>query len=107
MLARFANLGEVAKAMNLAMQKIAGYKPSPYAGATKRTRCSEAIAAMEAGMATCAEHAQELAADAHTGGFEDLERQAEGLRQQILSVKNRLSLLNPLLKKSLEEKPQG
>lgn len=107
LLARFEKLGEVAKTLNAAVQKIAGYKGNPYAGGEEANEMQEAIAAMETGMATCAEHAQLLAADAHTGGFEELGRQAEGLRQQILSVKNRLSLLNPLLKKSLEEKPQG
>jgi uncharacterized coiled-coil DUF342 family protein len=118
LLARFNQLGEVAKTLNAAMQKVAGYKPASYhkgreghdgharveggeGPAQEAEEVAEAIQAMETGMTTCAEHAEELAGDAEKHGFEDLGRQADSLRQQILAVKNRLSLL----KKGLEEVP--
>lgn len=94
LLARFAKLGEVAKAMNLAMQKIAGYKADPYGpGGSEADEMGKALAEMEAQMGTVATHAQELATEATEKTFEDLARQAESLRQQVLAAKNRLSLL--------------
>jgi DNA repair exonuclease SbcCD ATPase subunit len=90
LLARFAALGEVARAMNEAMQKIAGYKNDPYSPDEDMQR---ALGEMAANMATAAGHAQELATEATGKSFEDLARQAESLRQQILAAKNRLSLL--------------
>jgi hypothetical protein len=99
LLDRFAKLGEVAKTMNLTMQKIAGYKANPYAteASAEADEMRKALAEMEAGMATVAEHAQNLATDAHGKSFEDLGRQAESLRQQVLAAKNRLSLLQKAL----------
>jgi hypothetical protein len=53
----------------------------------------DALEAIANGLVTCADHAQELASDAKGGDFEDLARQADGLRQQILATKNKLSLV--------------
>jgi hypothetical protein len=92
LLARFAQLGEVAKTLNLTMQKIAEYDTkaqSPSEAAEMR----EAFTAMETGMATVAAHAQELATEATAKSFEELARQADSLRQQVLAAKNRLGLL--------------
>jgi chromosome segregation ATPase len=94
MLARFAQLGEVAKTMNAAVQKVAGYKANPYgAEANEADEMRRALAEVESGMDAVAVRAHELAAEATQMSFEDLARQAESLRQQILSAKNRLSLL--------------
>jgi DNA repair exonuclease SbcCD ATPase subunit len=93
-LARFAQLGEVAKTMNAAIQKVAGYKANPYdANPTEADEMKNALTQVEEGMATVATHANELAAEATQASFEDLARQAESLRQQVLAAKNRLSLL--------------
>jgi hypothetical protein len=90
LLGRFAALGELARAMNEAMQKLAAYKVTPYeADPDMQT----ALAEMAGNMTTAATHAQELASEATGKSFEDLARQAEGLRQQILAAKNRLALL--------------
>ena len=101
LLARFAQLGEVAKTLNVTMQKIAGYKANPYAaepvGRAADEIASQALAQMEAGMATVAAHAQDLATEADGKSFEDLARQAESLRQQVLAAKNKLSLLQKAL----------
>ncbi|MGO8991947.1 MAG: hypothetical protein ACLQVI_01365 [Polyangiaceae bacterium] len=98
LLARMSRLGELAKTLNAGMQKIASYKKNPYAaGEAEHTAEADemkgALDAMEAGMATAATHAEELASHANQLRFEDVARQAEGLRQQVLSAKNRLSLL--------------
>jgi hypothetical protein len=99
LLARFGQLGEAAKTLNAALQKVAGYKPNPYASGTaagpseEEREYQEALVAVDAGMLACATHAEKLAADANAQDFEDLGRQADGLRQQVLSAKNRLGLL--------------
>ena len=90
LLARFAALGELARTMNEAMQKLAAFKANPYEPDHEMQR---ALTEMAASMGTAAAHAQELASEATGKSFEDLARQAESLRQQILAAKNRLSLL--------------
>lgn len=96
LLARFTALGELARTMNEAIQKLAGYqaayKENPYGGGSDE-ELQKGLVEMAASMTTAANHAQELASDATARSFEDLARQAEGLRQQILAAKNRLSLL--------------
>lgn len=103
LLARFALLGQVARGMNEAMQKIAGYKANPYA---PDDEMRAAMAEMTTNMATAAGHAQDLAAEATGKSFEDVARQAEAMRQQILAVKNRLSLLQGL-QATTPVKPSG
>ena len=93
LLARFAKLGEVGQTLNTALQKVAAYKPDPYRTADEASEVREALDAIANGLATCAEHAEELATEAKGGEFEDLARQADGLRQQILATKNKLSLV--------------
>jgi argininosuccinate lyase len=100
LLARFAQLGEVAKTMNAAIQKVAGYKQNPYdasAAAAETEEMKKALSQVEEGMTTVATHAQQLGAEATERSFEDLARQAESLRQQVLAAKNRLSLLQKTL----------
>ena len=89
-LGRFAALGELARAMNEAIHKLAAYKVNPY---EPDPDMQKALAEMAANMTTAATHAQELASEATGKKFDDLARQAEGLRQQILAAKNRLALL--------------
>jgi hypothetical protein len=99
LLARFNKLGEAAKTLNEMVQKVAAYKPSPYPadGDDGPSQVREALGQIDIGMAACAEHAEELARDAVAGEMTDLGRQADGLRQQILHAKNRLSHLNKSL----------
>jgi len=96
LLTRFAKLGDVAKALSETLQKIAGYKANPYAEGQAQDMTA-AFTQMDEGMDTVARHAQELAADALGTDFEELARQAESLRQQVLAAKNRLSLLHKAL----------
>ncbi|HEY2513345.1 MAG TPA: hypothetical protein VGI39_20895 [Polyangiaceae bacterium] len=95
LLARFAQLGDAARTLNEALLKVAAYKPNPYAegDGDGEKEAREALAAVEAGMVACAGHAGQLSTDALAREFEELGRQAEGLRQQILAAKNRLGLL--------------
>ena len=104
LLTRFALLGKVAHGMNEAMQRIAGYKANPYA---PDDEMRVAIDEMSASMATAATHAEDLAAEAAGKSFEDVARQAEAMRQQILAVKNRLSLLGGLQGAPKPDEPGG
>jgi hypothetical protein len=92
LLARFKGIGEVAKALNEAMQKVAAYKPDPY-DADGAKILMETLAKIEEGMGECATQADAVAKDALSKDLEDVARQADGLRQQLLSTKNRLALL--------------
>jgi len=98
LLTRFRNIGTVAKGLNEAMQKVAGYKPDPY-DAEGASAIKETLAKIESGMGECANHAEEVATDATSRDFPDVARQADGLRQQLLSTKNRLALLQKQLDK--------
>ncbi len=93
LLARFGKLGEVGQALNTGLQKVAAYKPDPYGTSTEANDVRDALMAIANGLTTCAEHAQQLATEAQGLDFEDLARQADGLKQQILATKNRLSLV--------------
>jgi uncharacterized coiled-coil protein SlyX len=93
LLARFAKVGEVGQTLNAALQKVAAYKPDPYRASGEVDEVRGTLEAIANGLSTCAEHAQDLATEAKTCDFEDLARQADGLRQQILSTKNRLLLV--------------
>jgi signal recognition particle GTPase len=93
LLARFATLGETAKLLNDGLQKLGGYKGNPYDG-NDASELREALVQIDVGMTTVAEHAAELAKDAAARELADLGRQADGLRQQILSAKNRLAHLH-------------
>jgi hypothetical protein len=94
LLGRFAALGELAHTMNEAMQKLTAYKANPYErDAASEQEMQAALAEMATAMTTAATRAQELASEATEKDFEEIARQAEGLRQQLLATKNRLSLL--------------
>jgi uncharacterized coiled-coil DUF342 family protein len=93
LLARFGKLGEVGQALNAGLQKVAAYKPDPYGASAETKEVRDALDAIANGLSTCAEHAAQLATEAQGLEFEDLARQADGLRQQILATKNRLSLV--------------
>jgi hypothetical protein len=92
LLARFEMVGEVARALNAALQKVALHKAESGADAGGG-EAREALAAVESGMQVCAGHAQDVARDAAAADFEELGRHADGLRQQMLAAKNRLFLL--------------
>jgi hypothetical protein len=99
LLARFQGIGEVARGLNEAMQKVAGYKPDPY-DADGAKVILETLAKIEEGMGECASHAGDVAKDAQAKELEDVARQADGLRQQLLAAKNRIALLQKQLGKA-------
>jgi hypothetical protein len=99
LLARFEKLGEVAKTLNVVIQRVAGYKANPFGpdAVGEMDEMKKALADVETGMGTVATHAQTLATEATQASFEDLARQAESLRQTVLAAKNKLSLLQKAL----------
>ncbi len=102
LLVRFRGIGEVAKSLNEAMQKVATYKPDPYDAEAAKV-VTETLEKIEEGMGECARHAGDLTKEAHDKGFEDVGRQADGLRQQLLSTKNRIAIL----RRQLGEAPKA
>jgi uncharacterized protein Yka (UPF0111/DUF47 family) len=92
LLKRFATLGEEAKELNHMMQKAAAYKKDPYATAGDQDARSQ-IAAVAARMEEVAGHAQALAETALSKDMTDIARQADAIRQQVHSARNKLTLL--------------
>jgi hypothetical protein len=92
LLARFEGIGTVVRTLNEAAQKVSGYKPDPY-DPEGGSAVDETLAKIEDGMDECARHASEVQAEGGNLGFGDVARQADQLRQQSLSTKNRVALL--------------
>jgi len=94
--ARLKGISTVAKALAEEIQKASHYKPDPYdAGSAKEV--DEAFFKIEQGVAECAKAAQDVVTDSNGRELEDIARQADGVRQQLLSTKNRVSLLRKQL----------
>jgi hypothetical protein len=92
LLTRLRGIGEVARTLNEALLKVTGYKPDPYDADAKKT-VLETLAKIEEGMGECARHADAVTKDAREKHFDDVARQSDGLRQQILSAKSGLARL--------------
>ena len=95
LLEKFAALGVEAKELNAMMQQAASYKNDPYTAddTAAKTRIQETHARME----QVAANAQALSALADEKDMGDIARQADSLRQQILSARNKLTLLTKSL----------
>ncbi len=91
LLAQFASLGDEAKALNAMMQEAAGYKRDPYPGDDADAQAR--LDAVRARMDEVATRAEDLATLADRKDLPDIGRQADSLRQQIQSARNKLGLL--------------
>ena len=89
---RFQALGQDAVDLNALGQQLAGKTRTP-----AEMAADDGLAAglddLQQRMGGVSERAQALAASAHEADFEDVSRQADSLRQQILSARNKISLL--------------
>jgi DNA repair exonuclease SbcCD ATPase subunit len=90
LMARYAGLGKASQELNALVQAFAAGVP---AGDGKPAAESPSLEAVQASMTRLIESAEEVARAAQGEGFEDVERQAQSLRQQLLSAKNKLNLL--------------
>jgi hypothetical protein len=88
LLARFAALGESAAHVNSLAVEVAGRSKE---GVADREML-ERLTTIQVEMAGVAAEAEALAAAAKTDGWPEIARQADGVRQQTLSVKNKLAL---------------
>ncbi|WP_437303749.1 hypothetical protein [Sorangium sp. So ce388] len=89
---RFAALGEEGRGINQLVQETAARQRE----ATSPEQIGEVVAAMdevEGRMARLADDARELAQAATAAGIVDLAEQADGMRQQVTAMRNKVGLL--------------
>jgi hypothetical protein len=84
--ARFTALGSAANALNAELKGTRELANSPQ-------EATQALDAVVAHLGELATQAESIAHDSGLANFADVERQAEGLRQQLLSAKNKMGLL--------------
>ena len=89
---RYQSLGQVAGQINTVVQQIAAQ-----AKAGRSAEISQALPELVDSMGKAATAAEELMAMAEDQSFSEVAQQADALRQQILSARNKLSLLQQKL----------
>jgi chromosome segregation ATPase len=99
LLRRYEALGKVAGELNGLMQQLAS-RPAPVAPADPSGELVASIQELHAPLERVVGGAEELQQAANNTGFGDLARQADSLRQQLLSARNRLNLLHRSLSRS-------
>ena len=100
MLRQFQALGQDAAELNGMGQRLSAKKRDAGATASDMAKDPELAAGLHElseRMASVAGRAQELAASAHSAEFEDVSRQADSLRQQLLAARNKVVLLHGTL----------
>jgi len=100
LLRQFQSLGQDAAELNGMGQRLSAKKRDAGATASDMARDPELAAGLHElseRMASVAGRAQELAASAHGAEFEDVSRQADSLRQQLLAARNKVVLLHGTL----------
>jgi hypothetical protein len=90
---RYAQLGEEARAMS---ESAAGLG-LPEAATLPRAEKVARLATLEARMSSLVENAAELHRGAGEADFDDVAKQAESLRQQVLAARNKVTLLRKKL----------
>jgi len=97
LLARFKSLGAEAAELNVMGQSLSARKSdaggAPGAGA-KDPAFADGLRDLSQRMGEVADHAQELTTASRDADFEDVARQAESLRQQLLAARNKVQLLH-------------
>ena len=98
LLKRFQALGAEAAELNVMGQSLSARKPEARrAPARKRPRIrssTNGLRDLSQRMGEVADHAQGLTTAARDADFEDVARQAESLRQQLLAARNKVQLLH-------------
>lgn len=88
LLGRFVTLGESAKAINQLTGELSARKN----GGAPDSELLEGLRALESRIETVIVDAEGLAKDAEENGWPDIARQADAIRQQVASAKNKLAL---------------
>jgi uncharacterized protein YoxC len=94
---RMGALGQEAASLSKHVQDLFGRAQQPSEAPMKAEELISALQSVNERMLTVAETAKQLASDAETQDFADVARDAESLRQQILSAHNRANLLQQKL----------
>jgi uncharacterized protein YoxC len=92
LLQRYAGLGRSASELNAVVQDIAARKQQATTSEDNRALAASLEQLLER-MGQVADEAQGLASSASEQDFGDIARQADSLRQQLLSARNKMSLL--------------
>jgi hypothetical protein len=92
LLQRYAGLGRSAAELNAVVQDIAARKAKATTSEDNRALAASLDQLLER-MVGVADEAQGLATSANEADFSDIARQADSLRQQLLSARNKMSLL--------------
>ncbi|HYO55851.1 hypothetical protein [Archangium sp.] len=92
---RFSELGQEAAGLSSQMQQVAGM--TQQGPAMKAEEIISSLQVVNERMTQVAESAGKLASDAEAQDFVDVSRDAESLRQQLLSARNRANLLQQKL----------
>ncbi len=96
LLERYGTLGKEASSLNAELISVENQRRADATQGADRV-AANALAPLLDRMAAVGEQAKTLAQDASTAEFEDVSRQADSLRQQILSARNKLDLLQQKL----------
>ncbi|NPC75287.1 hypothetical protein HPP05_36625 [Corallococcus exiguus] len=99
LLTRYGALGQSAADLNGRMQEFASLRQQATRTAEEDARLTEVFTALQARMAEVADDAATLTIAAEEAKFTDIGRQADSLRQQLLSARNKLGLLHQSLSK--------
>ncbi|NNC22264.1 hypothetical protein HRD49_42170 [Corallococcus exiguus] len=99
LLTRYGALGQSAADLNGRMQEFAALRQQATRTAEEDARLTEVFTALQARMAEVADDAATLTLAAEEAKFTDIGRQADSLRQQLLSARNKLGLLHQSLSK--------
>jgi chromosome segregation ATPase len=94
LLKRFQALGAEAADLNAMGQSLSARKPDAGAAAARDPAFANGLRDLAQRMGEVADHAQGLLTAARDADFEDVARQAESLRQQLLAARNKVQLLH-------------
>jgi len=94
LLKRFQALGAEAADLNAMGQNLSARKPDAGAAAARDPAFANGLRDLAQRMGEVADHAQGLLTAARDADFDDVARQAESLRQQLLAARNKVQLLH-------------
>ncbi|RKG91767.1 hypothetical protein D7V97_41590 [Corallococcus sp. CA053C] len=97
LLTRYGALGQSAADLNGRMQQFAALRQQATRTAEEDAQLTAVFTSLQERMAEVAEEAATLATASEAEQFSDIARQADSLRQQLLSARNKLGLLHQSL----------
>ena len=97
LLTRYGALGQSAADLNGRMQQFAALRQQATRTPEEDVQLTEVFTALQERMAGVADEAATLVGAADAEHFSDIARQADSLRQQLLSARNKLALLHQSL----------